>query len=56
MVVHHVKVNPVCASVNDVFDLFAQAGKVGRQNGGGDAKGGACAVHGGDYFIPAKAP
>ena len=28
MVVHHVKVNPVCASSNNVANFFAQTGKV----------------------------
>ena len=40
MVVHHVKVNPVCASGNHIAHFFAQTGKVGRKNRGGDAVGG----------------
>src|SRR3990167_967295 len=37
MVVHHVEMDPVRARVNDVFDLFPEAGEVGGQDGGGDA-------------------
>ena len=40
MVVHHVVVNPVGASGNDVAHFFAQAGKIGGQEGGGNAVGG----------------
>jgi hypothetical protein len=36
MVVHHVKMHPVGTGSDDVFDLVAQTGKVGGQNGGGD--------------------
>jgi hypothetical protein len=38
MVVHYIKVNPVCASHQDIPNFFAKAGKVSRQNGGGDDK------------------
>ena len=40
MVVHHVVVNPVGASGYDVAHFFAQAGKVGGQQRGGNAVGG----------------
>ena len=34
MVVHHVKMNPVAASGNDIFQLFTQSGKVsGKERG-----------------------
>lgn len=40
VVVHHVKVNPVGTGGNHVAHLLAQAGKVGGQNGWGNAVGG----------------
>ena len=40
MVVHHVVVNPVGASGYDVAHFFAQAGKIGGQQRGGNAVGG----------------
>ena len=47
MVVHHVKVHPVCARSYDVFNLFTQPRKVSRQNGRGDAEsGGVGSTHG----------
>ena len=42
MVVHHVEMDPVGASGNDIAHFFAQAGKVGREDGGGDSE---CAAH-----------
>ena len=36
VVVHHVKMNPVGAGGDDVFDFLTQPGEVGRQDGGGD--------------------
>jgi hypothetical protein len=38
MVVHHVKVNDVGASADDVAHFFTQTGEVGGQNAGSDAK------------------
>ena len=35
MVVHHVEMDPVHACGNDAFSPFTEAGKVGRQDGGG---------------------
>ena len=48
VVVHHVEVNPVSTSGDDVFHLVAQTGKVGGQDGGGDAVSG---VHGLNYGV-----
>ena len=45
MVVHHVKVHPVGPSGNDIFDLVAQAGKVGGQDGGGNVEGSAHSLY-----------
>jgi len=36
MVVHHVKVDPVCASGQGGVDVITQRGKIGRQDGWGD--------------------
>ena len=38
VVVHHIKVNPVCTRHENILNFLAQAGKVGRQNGGGNDK------------------
>ena len=46
VVVHHVKVNPVSACCNHGLYFVAQAGKVGRQDGGGKAIGWFCGAHG----------
>ena len=46
VVVHHVEMNPISASGDDVFHLVAQAGEVGRQDGGGDVELRAWADHG----------
>ena len=46
VVVHHVKVNPVAAGGNHVFDFIAQTGKIGGQNRRGDTVG-----HGSDLLI-----
>src|SRR5690606_4145535 len=43
VVVHHVKVDPVRASVNDAAHFVTQAGEIGGQNRGGDTVG---AAHG----------
>ena len=37
VVVHHVKMNHVCAGGDHVAHFFAQAGKIGGKNAGGDA-------------------
>src|SRR6218665_499309 len=39
MVVHHVEVDPVGTGGNDVAHLLAQAGEIGREDGGGNAVG-----------------
>ena len=39
MVVHHVEMDPIGASGDDVFDFFTQTGKVGGEYGGGDTVG-----------------
>lgn len=39
MVVHHVKVDPIGTGIDDAFDFFAQAGKISRENGRGNAVG-----------------
>ena len=41
VVVHHVEVDPVGAGGDHILDLVTQTGEVGRQDGGGDAVGGA---------------
>jgi hypothetical protein len=46
VIVHHVEMDNVCAGGDHVFNLFAQAGKVGGQDTGGDAIG----THGGASF------
>ena len=46
MVVHHVKVNPVSTGGQHGFKLIAQAGKVSRQNGRGDAVSRFACTHG----------
>jgi hypothetical protein len=38
MIVHDVEVNPVRASRNHVFHFFAQTGKIGGKNTGGNNK------------------
>ena len=37
VVVHHIKVNHVCAGGDDVAHFFAQSGEIGGKNAGGDA-------------------
>jgi hypothetical protein len=37
MVVHHVEMNPISASSNNAFELIAQTGEIGGQNGWGNA-------------------
>ena len=36
MVVHHVKMNPIRASGQNVFDLITQVGKIGGEDGRGN--------------------